>query len=141
MKYWVALDGSLGKGEDLEPNAIEIDAGIYCYFLENQGLLNIRVVDGRVESEVDIVSYRRAALARLTPVNFIVYRGQKIYDDELGYLSDNYIMREGGPCRITKEQMIRLVTERNRQYTLRRSGIQTARTPEEVDGYLTCPTI
>ena len=141
MKYWVALDGSLGKGEEIESNAVEIDGQVYAYFHENFALLNIRVDQGAVYHEVDIVAYRRAALARLTPVNFIVYRGQKIWDDELGYLNDNYIMREGGPCRITKEQMIRLVTDRNRNYTLRRSGIQTARTAEEVDGYLKCPTI
>jgi len=141
MKYWVALDGSVGKGEDLEPNAIEIVAEVYCYLIENQGLLNIRVVDGRVESEVDIVAYRRAALARLTPVNYIVYRGQKIWDDELPYIGPHYILREGGPCHISKEHMIRLVTDRNSKYTLRRSGIQTARTPEEVDGYLKCQTI
>lgn len=140
MKYWVA-DGSLGKGTEVEKGGTEIDEATYSYLRENFNLLTIEVVGSKVVSRVNMAAYRRAALARLENPAFVVVDNIKIHDDELPYLGPDYFLREGGPCRVTKEQMIRLVTERNRIYTLRRSGIQTAPTPEEVDGYLLCQTI
>lgn len=139
MSHWV-VNGTLRKGDWIE-GAVEISEELYRYYLDNYDLLTISVVDGMVRHKVDIVAYRRAAMARLENVNYIFVDHRKYYDDELPYLSDNYCLRSGGPCRITKDQMIKLVTERNRDYTMRRSGIQTAKTPEEVDGYLTCRTL
>jgi len=141
MKYWVSTNGSLGKGADIEQGAVEIGADVFQYLVDNQTMFIIQVVDGAVSWRINMAAYRRAALARLENVNFITFQNVKVYDDELPYLGPSYFLREGGPCRISQDQMIRLVTERNRIYTLRRSGIQTAKTPEEVDGYLTCPTI
>lgn len=137
MRYWV-VNGSLRKGDWIE-GATEIDEDTYRYFLDNYDLLHIEVVDGKVSSRVDVAAYRRAALAKLANVNYIIVDNVKYFDDELPYLSETYYLRQGGTCRLSKEQMIKLVTERNRKYTMQRSGIQTARTAEEVDGYLKCP--
>jgi hypothetical protein len=138
MRYWV-VNGTLRKGDWVE-GAVEISEEQYRYYLDNYDLLFIEVVDGMVRSRVDIAAYRRAAIAKLENVNYIIVDHRKYFDDELPYLSDDYYLRSGGPCRLTKERMIKLVTERNRDYTMRRSGIQTAKTPEEVDGYLKCRT-
>ncbi len=138
MRHWV-VNGTLRKGDWVE-GAIEISEETYRYFLDNYDLLLIEVVDGKVRSKVDIAAYRRAAIAKLENVNYIIVDNRKYFDDELMYLSDDYCLRSGGHCRLTKERMIKLVTERNRDYTMRRSGIQTAKTPEEVDGYLQCRT-
>lgn len=136
MRHWV-VNGALRKGDYVE-GGVEITEETYRYFLDNYDLLTIEVVDGKVRSRVDMVAYRRAALAKLENVNYIVVDHRKYFDDELPYLSGDYFLRSGGPCLLTKEQMIKKVTERNRDYTMRRSGIQTAKTPEEVDGYLIC---
>lgn len=131
MKYWY-VDGSLRKGDWVQ-GAIEISAAQFDFYSANLDTLMLFVRNGRVVHQIDMAAYRRAALAKLENKNFVVVDGTKYFDDELGYLSENYIARSGGPCRISKEKMIALVTERNRIYTMRRSGIQTARTPEEVD--------
>jgi len=103
-------------------------------------LVSIVVVNGEVRATIDIVAYRKAALSRVENVNYIVVDNRKYFDDELPYLNPDYFLRAGGPCLLTQVQMVKLVTERNRQFTLRRSGIQTAKTPEEIDGYLIWPT-
>lgn len=138
-EFWFVDGVGLRRGSRCE-NAYPITQTQYSYWKEHYELLNITIVDGVPVAHTDIVAYRKAALSRVQNVNFIIVDNRKYFDDELPYMSGDYFLRSGGPCRITQAQMIKLVTERNRQFTMRLSGIQTAKTPEEIDGYLTCQT-
>lgn len=117
-------------------NAYPLDEHTFAHLLANYDLLNIFVRDGVVHAEVDMHAYRLAALAKLQNVDYIMHNNVKYCDDELGYMSDTYITRSGYPCVLTQKQMIQRVTERNRLFAYRRSGISSARTPEEVEEYL-----
>lgn len=139
MSFWYVDGVGLREGERCD-NAYPITATQYSYWKEHLELLNIKVVNGEVTATIDMGAYRKAALSRVENVNYIIVDNKKYFDDELPYISPNYFLRSGGTCTLTQERMIKLVTERNRQFTLRRSGIQTAKTPEEIDGYLICPT-
>mgnify|MGYP003482644976 CR=1 FL=1 len=135
-RHWYVHGVGLRCGEWC-PGAIAISEHLYAYCKENYDLLHIVVDDGVVRATIDIVAYRKLALTRIANTDYIVVDNRKYFDDELPYMSADYITRSGYPCLLSQQQMIKKVTERNRQFALRRSGIQTATTPEEIDGFLT----
>lgn len=137
MSYWYIDGVGLREGDWCE-NAYPLDEQTYAYCRDNYALLDMSVISGQVHVKVNIAAYRRAALARLQNTNFVVVDNKRYYDDELPYISAMYITRSGDPCTITQEIMIKTVTERNRQFAMRRSCIQSAQQPDMIDRCLTC---
>ncbi|MFA7287206.1 MAG: hypothetical protein WC052_06090 [Patescibacteria group bacterium] len=135
--YWYVEGKGLVSG-NVEPDGriFPLDEQTFAHCRDNYELLDIFVRDNQLHITIDMPAYRAAAQEKLVNVNYIVHSNVKYYDDELGYLSDTYITRSGYPCVLTQKQMIQRVTERNRLYAYKRSGINSARTPEEVDDYL-----
>lgn len=135
--YWFVEGRGLVSGNVTpEGNAYPLDEATFTHCRENYELLDIFIRDGRLHITIDMVAYRAAALARLTNVDYIVHNGVQYCDDELMFMSANYITRSGYPCELNPRQMIEKVTERNRSFMQKRSGISNAQTPEEVEEFL-----
>lgn len=135
--YWFVEGKGLVTGNVVpEGNAFPMDEQTFTHCRNNYELLDIYVKDGRLHVEIDMLAYRAAALARLTNVDYILHNGVKYCDDELMYMSADYVTRSGYPCELSVRQMIEKVTERNRSFANKRSGIISAQTPEEVEEFL-----
>jgi hypothetical protein len=138
--YWYVEGRGLVSGNvEPEGRAFPLDEATFAHCRDNYELLDIFVRDNQLHITIDMPAFRATALSKLVNVDYIVHNNVKYYDDELGYLSATYITRSGYPCVLSQKQMIDKVTERNRLFAYKRSGINSARTPEEIEGYL-CQT-
>jgi hypothetical protein len=137
MSYWYVKDVGLRRSEEKPAGvAVEIPADTYRHCVEHYSLLDIGYEDGVFYARVDINAYRQEALAKLQNLNYITHKGVQYFDDELPYLSEIYYTRSGYRCELTQEQMIKMVTDRNRRYSLQRRNIQDAECTEEIDAYM-----
>lgn len=135
--YWFVEGKGLISGNVVpEGNAFPLDEQTFTHCRDNYELLDIFVQDGKLHIKIDMHAYRAAAREKLVNVDYIMHNNVKYCDDELMYLSADYITRSGYPCTLSVKQMIEKVTERNRLFAYRRSGINSARTPEEVEEFL-----
>jgi hypothetical protein len=137
MSYWYVPGQGLRKcDEKPSDEAVEIPAATYHTCIENYSMYNLGFKDGIFFANIDVNAYRLAALDKLKNMNYIVYRGTRYFDDELPYISESYFTRDGYPCKISQEQMIALVTERNRKYGILRRRVTEAECADEIDAYM-----
>lgn len=137
MSYWYVPGQGLRKCDEKPcDDAVEIPAATYHTCIENYSMLDIGYKDGVFYANIDVNAYRLAVLDKLKNMNYIVHKGVRYFDDELPYISESYFTREGCPCNITQEQLIALVTERNRKYGALRRRVMDAECADEIDAYM-----